>query len=341
MAKHKKPCSVFSLQCDSCLIRHVFDFVSPLIISPIKGVCEKWGSYDNPFETSKLRMLWSLTLATVTTAGFCGYLPLIYAAWHTDTKECLQLITEAFCCLLGFVANYTNVVIPHMRMNNMHAWHKLIKKCKLYGYYNIAITFQGNVKKYLAFAIIASFIPPIIMLVMRMYLLRNESFWLLRVFAVPFNVHLQLVIVFRHILILQFLLSIYDTAHSQTSSCLLRCIQSIIPTERRDDGNCRKLRELNRLYSALYFNTTDFTERISSKFSLWFGSALLTLITNIYSIVLLSDAKEIVQEVFAFKCQAILLIVMAIYLLNEIQRLHDVVRDNNLNAHDLFEMTFM
>lgn len=328
MARDKKYCSVFSLQCDSCLINSIFDFVSPMVISPIKGVCEKWGGHGGPYETSKLRIILSLATASLITIGFSGYLPVSYTACNQDRKECLQLLTETVCCLLGIVATYTQVVIPYLRINNMHAWYRLIKKCKLCGYYKVATGFQRSMKgKVVAFKVM-SFILPAIMTAMRQSLLRNKSFWLLRIFGLPFNIHLQLVIIFRHILVVQFMRAIYRAVQNEIRKCLVKCTQSATPKGHRSLENCNQLRELNRLYSAVYFNSTDFAEHISSRFTLWFGAALLTLIVNIYSIVLLSDAQEIVQEALTLKCQTLLLIVIIIYSLKQIQHLHDVVSDS-------------
>lgn len=329
MMRGKKYCSVFSQQCDSCLIRSIFDFVSPLLISPIKGICEKWENYDNPFQMSKFQMFLSLTLASVVIAAIGGYLPLIYSVWGQDTKECLQLLTEAFCCFLGFVAGYTNVAIPHLRLNNMEAWHKLIKKCKLHGYYKVATSFRKKMKRKMVIFKITSFVLPTVMAFMRLPVVKGEKFWLLRVFAVPFNVHLQLTIVFRNVLILQFLRTVYKAVHDQTANCLIKCTNGSSRAN-RNFGNCHELRELNRLYAALYFNSADFTEHISSKFTVWFGGCLLTLIIHIYSIVLLSNAEEVIQEFTTLKSQTILLIVIIIYLLNEFQRFHDVVSCNTL-----------
>lgn len=328
MARDKKHCGVFSLQCDSCLIRSIFDFATPLVFSPIKGVCEKWGVHDGPYQTSKLRIVLSLATASLISIGFSGYLPVSYTACNQDRKECLQLLTEIVCCLLGLVATYTQVVIPYLRINNMHSWYRLMKKCKLCGYYKVAAGFQRNMKGKVVGLKIMSFILPAVMAAMRQSLLRNKSFWLLRIFGLPFNIHLQLVIIFRHILVVQFMRAMYRTVHNEIRKCLVRCTHSATPKMHRSGGNCSQLRELNRLYSAVYFNSTDFAEHISSRFTLWFGASLLTLIVNIYSIVLLSDAQEIVQEALTLKCQTVLLIVIIIYSLNQIQHLHDVVSDS-------------
>lgn len=327
MIKSKKRCSEPLLQCDSCFLKSVFDSASPFVTSPIKGICENLGPNENVFEVSKLQMFLSFVTAALITVGFGSYLPLIWTSRGRNSKECLQLIAELFCCFLGLVATYTNVLFPHVRINNMRAWHRLVKKCKFRGYYNLTTTFRRSTKRKNVLFMLISVLLPATMISVRLTLLETKSYWFLRMFGVPLSAHLQLMIILRHVLVMQFLKELYTSVHNKTIKYLLRDSQLSLFNRNKYST---ELAELNRIYIALYYNCNDFAEHISTKFALWFGAVLATLIINIYSIVLLSNAQIIVIEIVTLKCQTIVLIVIIIYLLNQIQRLYDVVSINRI-----------
>lgn len=331
-----KRCYFFSTHCTVCLIKEVFDFLSPFTISPIAGSCEKRGPTKPVYATTKLRIFLTVLLI----AGGIGVLiscaPILCAACNRDAKECLQIVSEVLCCTLGFIAMCSNGVLPGKRINNMTAWYALMKRCRDSACCHVATSkFQAGLKrKILGFISLGIIVPVVIAAVRLVVLVKTNKFSWIRAFGIPFNVHLQLMTIFRNVVMIDFLKTLYKAVQKQTIECLKASSESYtteifvvskINITKRKYSTCRRLKQLNRLYSALFLNCTDLADYIIAKFLIWFGAAIVTLIINIYSIVLLRDGEESIWHSVGLKWQTVLLMVLIILLLERLQSVHDVV----------------
>lgn len=314
--------------CLVCLVKPSINFF--LIVMPIKSECPhkmpKSKRQHYRTHTKLFQVSYSiLFLSVLCTLVYCYQ---ITRQCQKATLQCFILCQETIFCLNGMIIHVVAIIKTNARIRDLNGWISIFQNTKKFGN-NIHFS-QMFVKTfhkyiYLYIAIITSVLTGFT--VGNFIIDDNMDFKILRQIPVIFSFYIQLTIVLKFSVLINFVNKIYSDLKQELNNTIILHTSNdnkIVPVYRKEFDTLEgKLRQLHKYVLALSRNFLLIAEFYQAKCVFWLWMSILNLIFNIFMIITQWD--KVTNYIIILQLRTFGTMVSIVYLMFRAQNVQNVV----------------